>query len=331
MQVPAADSEEARGYCSQWLALVLKPQWVPSDIGSRFQPVRRHPGGYDLLVAKYAIEDCSFRIWDTSLTLVIEISSSSLAGGVTDWPGFTKGVMKRFMMGCGHEEGRTHLDEFDSSFVCQSADGGLVRVCVSYPVAAVKEENSARYWNANTLTIWREPGKVTIEVHKLPDGIHPLQWEYGLKRRFPPVDRYLSTASDDELIARIAGVAPDDRDSAAWCELAYRALVTRPKRPALAAALLSSVQSAKGADARIQLVNAADYELSACTDPALLGSARQSLVGIAADMREPSILRSTVLATTTRVDRRLAVIRAERVQTGGPADPSPNPAAQPAL
>ncbi len=289
--IPADDSLAARGCCREWLALVIQPKWVPSDVVSRLTAIHRSPEGHDLLVAEYAVDDCKFRIWDTSVSITIEISSPAVAQDVADWAAFAKAVTGKFLNGTGGHDGKVGVDEFNR---CRVHHGGdVARILLDYAVPAVKEDNPKRYWHEGSPEYWKQGGKLVIKVSKLPDGEHPLHREYGLKQRFPSVESALVSATPEQLIERLLAVSPADPDTMAWGSLAQRAMRDRPDRLGIVIPLLRSMNRAKGEQAQLMVINAVDDLLQNCKDRSLLGATKEQLLTFSADLKDRRVRGQT--------------------------------------
>ncbi len=306
--VAYADSEAARRCAAEWLQLVLQPAWIPSNITSRLQAVRRSPAGHDLLVARYAVANCSFRIWDTSVTLTVEISSPSLQSDVTDWPAFLKSMVGRFLNGAGRHGEKTGLDEFTRCTVHRGDD--VARLLLSYPVPAVKENNPKRYWGEGNPVFWKQGGRLIITLTKLPDGEHPLHEEYGLKQRFPPVESRLASATLDQLIEPLLAVDPQDPNTMAWGHLAERAILKRPDKLDAVLPLLRSLSRAKGEYGLLMAVNTIDVLLRGCTDRRLLETARESLLALRPALKDPKV-QGQIANTVKRLEDLLQAVGPE--------------------
>jgi hypothetical protein len=315
--VADADSEAARRCAVEWLRLVLQPAWIPSGIAGRLQAVRRSPAGHDLLVAQYAAAGCSFRIWDTSVTLTVEVSSPSLRNDVTDWPAFLKSVKAQFLNGAGRHEEKTGLDEFTRCAIHRGGD--VARLLVGYAVPAVKENNPKRYWGEGNPAFWKQGGRLIITLTKLPDGEHPLHEEYGLKQRFPPVESRLASATLDQLIEPLLAVDPQDPNTMAWGRVAERALLKRPDRLHIVPLLLRSLGRAKGDYALLMAVNTIDVLLHDCTDRRLLETARESLLALRPAPKDPKV-QGQIANTVKRLEGLLQAVGPER-DAGAEAGP----------
>jgi hypothetical protein len=297
--VATADALAARRYGEEWLRLVLQPPWVPADIASRLTPVRRSPAGYDVLVAQYAVADCGFRIWDTSVALTVEISSPSLGDGVADWPAFVRSVLGRFFNGTGYQNELTGLDDFARCTVHRSGD--MARVLLGYPLPAVRENNPKRYWEEGNPVYWKQRGQLIVRLSKLPDGEHPLHDEYGLKQRFPSVESQLASAAPGQLIQHILAADPQDPETLALNRLADRAIMNRPDRLSFVMPLLHSMDRAKGPYGRLMLLNAVDGVLRDGQDRQLLEAVKESLLALPAELQDPMV-QPRVALLLKRVD-----------------------------
>jgi hypothetical protein len=321
--VAEADSEAARRCAAEWLRLVLQPAWIPSNSAGRFQAIRRSPAGHDLLVAQYAAADCNFRIWDTSVTLTLEISSPSLRSDVRDWPAFLKSMMGRFLNGAGRHEEKIGLDEFARCTVHRGGD--VARLLVGYPIPAVKENNPKRYWGEGNPVFWKQGGRLVIALTKLPDGEHPLHEEYGLKQRFPSVESRLASARLDQLLEPLLAVDPRDPDTVAWGRLAERAILKRPDKLNVVLPLLRSLGRAKGEYAQLMAINTLDVVLRGCRDRRLLETARESLLALRPAVKDPK-LQGQIANTLKRLEDLLQAAGSERdpdAESGSQAGESP--------
>lgn len=313
LPISADDSLSARQRCREWTELVLQPQWIPTDIMARLTAVHRSPEGYDLLVAAYGVDDYRFRIWDTSISIVFEITSPALDQKTANWPAFTKAIMARFLNGTGKQDGKTGVDEFEHCRAYGSDD--LAKIRLRYSVPAWEERNSKRYWNYGSPIYWKQSGKIVVEVWKLPDGEHPLHSEFGLKQQFPPVERELARATPEQLIEHILAPDPNDSETKAMARFAERAIWDRPDRLDIVLPLLRSLTRTKGAYARLSGFNTIDSLIRKCTDQSLLKAARELLPKSSVDLKNPDV-RQRVDVIRKRINNKLQSIDSESGKSG---------------
>jgi len=232
------DTEHSKLMCTRWMKLVLQERWIPADIKDKLVGLKRHPEKHDILLADYDIASYRFQIKDTSITLLIRISSSQFEEIVEDWESFSIGVIRTFL------KQSDKVENFEKSHVYYLGD--FARFDFQYLTPAWDDNDITRYWYDGNPTLWKEGQSILLKFSKLRDGEHPVDGEFGLKQRFPPFEGQLAYASIHELVALIiADRNPNDPDARAQSAIARRLLRQRPDSSEAIEPLIDGFDNAK--------------------------------------------------------------------------------------
>jgi hypothetical protein len=77
-ETPHAACREAM----QWIRQVLKPEWVPADLGARLHALQREPASQSIIVCRYTIDGCAIQISQTRsvMSVVVRPPKGALPG-----------------------------------------------------------------------------------------------------------------------------------------------------------------------------------------------------------------------------------------------------------
>ncbi|MHC4216610.1 MAG: hypothetical protein ACYSWP_24960, partial [Planctomycetota bacterium] len=245
LRAPSNETEHSKPLCINWMNLVLQKKWVPKDIKNRLFGIKRNPKEYDVLLADYTIGKYRFRITDSSVNLLISVSSSVFQNTVEDWEYFTASVIGTFL------KQQERVNAFQQAYICYLAD--FARIDLTYPTQAYQErDNLSRYWNSGSPRLWKNKDTIIFEFSKLRDGEHPMDREFGLKQRFPCFEEQLANASVSELTPLIvANTGPNDTDARAKRSIAARLLRKRPDRSNAVRLLIDGYEEISWPEAKI--------------------------------------------------------------------------------
>ena len=179
----------------RWTKRILRPEFIPSDLGDILFGLKQWSKGRDdTLFATYEIDGTRFRLVDTSVQMFVTVMAEGVNNEPKDWQVFIEQDCIKYLTG------KERLITCRRIGIYRFPGLGLARIGL-YDLDTLQDDVSDReiWWLGNP-EILVYGGRICFKITKLLGGGIPVDKEYGIRQRFPPLDERLKNASVDEII-----------------------------------------------------------------------------------------------------------------------------------
>jgi len=231
----------------EWLTRVLTQRWIPAGLEERVFGVKSYMAGADTLLVQYQAGGYHLRIKDTSTSLLVHIASRRFLDGEVGPEDRVCSVLSTFLREAGRARDFERID--------MSVSKDLMRFDLCYSTDYDPEGNRRLLWWTGNPTIWVQGENVVISIVKRLDGEYPIDLEFGVLQRFPPLEETLMEAPIEDAIACLTEeLGSRSADAKARQRIAKITLATRPDRDGVIVALFAAYREASTSDKRIALL-----------------------------------------------------------------------------
>lgn len=237
-----------------WTRRVLRPEFIPDNFTQTIFGLKRwEDAKNDVLFSEYQVGDIHFRISDTPTTYIVIIESGQFFKQETNWDMFVTGECIRFL------EGAKRLESYQSLHVTEIEGKKVFRINLVLPPPR-EDVRFSELWCQGNPTFWTDRKTVAIVVRKqVGVGDFPVDQDFGVGQRFPPLRTELKSAS----LAKLVGYLTEKRNPAER-GVAVSLLCERNDACAAIPPLISAYKEAKDDGSRMDIIQTLEILTSKC-------------------------------------------------------------------